>query len=278
MYNDLDLSRIDITQANQMLDSVDWVSAFNGTTDVNQMLASFIAIMKEVFIVTAPKKRRVKKHPCRFPRAILKLIWRKRRGWKDSNKHGSKELYIKACKNLKVAINTFYAEREGQLSRKQNNGAFYRYINSRLGRKQFIPSCCKSASGQLLCTHEEIANAFGLEFSSNFGSVFASCCPKGDADDQMLNCTKEDVHKYLSATPDTVPRPDGISGHLLKSIRTSIALPLWKIFQQSLFQATFPIAWKDAIVQPIYKEKGDKHLPLSYRPVSLFSVLGKTLE
>ena len=105
-----------------------------------------MVIMKEVFIVTAPKKRRLKKYPCRFPRATLKLIWRKGRAWKASKKHGSKELYIKACKNLKVAINTFYADGEGRLSRKQNNGAFYRYINAWLGRKQFIPSCCKSAS------------------------------------------------------------------------------------------------------------------------------------
>ena len=125
-----------------------------------------------------------------------------------------------------MTINTFYADREGRLSRKQKNGAIYRYINARLGRKQFIPSCCKSASSQLLCTDGEIANAFGLEFSSNFGSVHASCCPKGDADGLMLNCTIEDVHKYLPATPDTAAGPDGISGHLLKSSRTSIALPL----------------------------------------------------
>ena len=46
VYNDLSLSRIDFTQAYQMLGSVDWVSTFNGTTDVNQMLASFMVTMK----------------------------------------------------------------------------------------------------------------------------------------------------------------------------------------------------------------------------------------
>ena len=50
------------------------------------------------------------------------------------------------------------------------------------------------------------------------------------------------------------------------------------IFQQFLFQATFPAALKDAIVQPIYKGKGNKHFPSSYRHVSLCSVLGKTLD
>ena len=123
-----------------------------------------------------------------------------------------------------MVFNTFYADGEGRLSRKQNNGAFFRYINARLGRKQFIPSCCKSASGQLLCTDGEIANAFGLEFSSNFGSVLASCCPKRRWSDVEMH--NRDVHKYLFATPDTVAGPDGISGHLLKSIRTSITLSL----------------------------------------------------
>ena len=55
------------------------------------------------------------------------------------------------------------------------------------------------------------------------------------SDGLMLNCTIEDVHKYLSATPNTAAGPDGMSGHLLKSIRTSIALPMWMIFQQFLF-------------------------------------------
>lgn len=38
------------------------------------------------------------------------------------------------------------------------------------------------------------------------------------------------------------------------------------IFQQSLFQFKFPIAWKHAIAQPVYKRKGDKTVPYRIDP------------
>ena len=44
-----------------------------------------------------------------------------------------------------------------------------------------------------------------------------------------------------------------------------------------MVQGCFPSSWKDAIVVPIYKGNGPKD-KASYRPISLSSTIGKTLE
>jgi hypothetical protein len=52
---------------------------------------------------------------------------------------------------------------------------------------------------------------------------------------------------------------------------------LQKIFQVSIDTGDLPKDWRDANISSIFK-KGDKHLPETYRPVSLTSVPCKLLE
>jgi len=49
------------------------------------------------------------------------------------------------------------------------------------------------------------------------------------------------------------------------------------IFQQSLRCGTLPTQWKHAYVTPVYK-KGDRTDPKNYSPISLTSVVCKTVE
>ena len=53
----------------------------------------------------------------------------------------------------------------------------------------------------------------------------------------------------------------------------------WILFSNILFyDGIFPKIWKHAIVPPLYKGKGSRSEPGSYRPISLCSCLGKVLE
>ena len=56
-----------------------------------------------------------------------------------------------------------------------------------------------------------------------------------------------------------------------------ISLPLSIIFNQSLIDSVFPLAWKTVDVCPIFK-KDDPQLCSNYRPISLLSPTSKILE
>lgn len=71
--------------------------------------------------------------------------------------------------------------------------------------------------------------------------------------------------------------PDLLSPRLLKEGADILAEPLAFVFNQSLRQCYFPGLWKEANVSPIHK-KDDKSLPTNYRPISLLSQMGKTME
>ena len=71
--------------------------------------------------------------------------------------------------------------------------------------------------------------------------------------------------------------PDLINSRLLKEGAQHLQIPLKHLFNFSLNQCEFPAAWKRANLTPIHK-KNEKTLPNNYRPVSLLSTVGKSLE
>jgi len=72
--------------------------------------------------------------------------------------------------------------------------------------------------------------------------------------------------------------PDDISNRLLLACGSSLAISLEIIFTKSLSTGVFPKLWKTANVVPIYKNKGEKCDPSSYRPISLLSTISKIFE
>ena len=77
--------------------------------------------------------------------------------------------------------------------------------------------------------------------------------------------------------PNKASGPDMIPNHVLKEAAVEIAPFLVLLFQASLDRGILPKDWKHAYVSPIYK-KGDRSLPVNYRPVSLTCTRCKVLE
>ena len=71
--------------------------------------------------------------------------------------------------------------------------------------------------------------------------------------------------------------PDQICPCLLKEGAEQLSPSLVKIFNKSLDEGVLPLDWVSANITPVYK-KGDKHLAVNYRPISLTCILSKVLE
>ena len=70
----------------------------------------------------------------------------------------------------------------------------------------------------------------------------------------------------------------GLNVTFIKSIREIILYPLTKIINLCLQQSVFPKILKEALVIPIYKNKGDTADVSNYRPISILPVFSKIFE
>ena len=77
--------------------------------------------------------------------------------------------------------------------------------------------------------------------------------------------------------PNKAMGPDNIHPRVLKKCHNELSEPVTIIIRESFSSGTVPELWKLAKVCPKFK-KGDKMLPLNYRPVSLTCVICKIAE
>ena len=68
---------------------------------------------------------------------------------------------------------------------------------------------------------------------------------------------------------------DGLSARILRECSSELAESLSFVFNLSLAEGIYPDQWKEALINPIYKNRGNKSEPTSYRPISLLSVVSK---
>ena len=70
---------------------------------------------------------------------------------------------------------------------------------------------------------------------------------------------------------------DGIHGNMLKNCSKSLSVPLSILFQISYYNSRLPKDWKSANAVPVHK-KGSKADVENYPPISMTSIVAKTLE
>ena len=90
--------------------------------------------------------------------------------------------------------------------------------------------------------------------------------------------TTNGIQKWLEdLKPGKAAGPDNIPTWILKVCAVQIAPILQIVFTQTFNSGTLPSDWLTANIIPIYK-KGDKSLPVNYRPISLTPVCCKIME
>ncbi len=170
---------------------------------------------------------------------------------------------------------------------KKNPKAIWRYINGQSKTRRGISELHTDPTDEnssVTDNDTEKANILGEFYSSVFtrepeGNV--PRIPTCNVDHQMdrLHVTKESIAEHLqNLKVNKSPGPDNLCPYFLKHTAASISTPLHIIFSSSLESNEVPEDWKRARISSIYKNKGSRKLAGNYRPVSLTSIVCKTLE
>ena len=216
---------------------------------------------------------------------IRKCLKEKKKAWKRykmTKTERDKDVYKQWEKKTKDEVKNAKKklEREVIKDAKNNPKRFYSYINSARKTKSKIGPL-KRENGEIVADASEKAEMLNSFFSSVFvrSTKEVPIIEKKTVPEiNSIEVEEEDVREALGAIKDgSAPGPDGISTKVILELKEELVQPLTALFRASLETAKIPDEWRDAIVSPIYK-KGKKTEPNNYRPVSLTSVFGKTLE
>ena len=192
--------------------------------------------------------------------------------------------YINQRNLLKKLIRKSVRDYEQHVSANSKTSVkeFWKYVNSKLKRTTGLSNLTKP-DGTLTTSDEEICTLLNDFFISVLTkeNLKDMPVPENKNNDIFLSdiiITSKAVHdKLIKLDPHKAPGPDKIPTILLKKLAAEISIPLAIIFNKSLSEGYVPSQWKVAEVTAIFK-KGNKNLTNNYRPVSLTSVLCKTLE
>ena len=112
------------------------------------------------------------------------------------------------------------------------------------------------------------------ENTMNINDLFSGVAPFTE-----IEITNEDVLSAIKATKlNSAPGPDGLPPIFLHKCASPLLNPLKIIMKKSLLNSDIPHNWKEAVITPIYKGKGEKSDPAVYRPISLTNIIIKLLE
>ena len=181
------------------------------------------------------------------------------------------------CRRAKIRLEATVAEQA-----KKNPKSFWSYVKSKTSTRTGI-SDLKKEDGTMAKTDRDKAEVLNAFFQSVFtrepdGRLPTSPHFEFDSELTDFDITKEDVRKLLrKLKTGKAAGLDGIPPLLLVETADSLALPVSIIFQKSLEEGRIPDDWRKASVTPIFK-KGSRSSANNYRPVSLTSVLCKTME
>ena len=288
----LDWGKGDYQGIRTCLKDIDWDFEFFslGSNEINELLTSLLLNLIDKFIPKKSFKCGLRPWEKKLPRYFANRcssLWRKfklyRRTYGRNSVQALQSFYHFNQSNnlLKSELFNLQVAYEETLSttRDVKPKLFHSYIRHKkvdrpgVGPLQINGSIVENTD--LMC---EI-------FADAFSSVFVNEEPANPMPHQSssigidsIHITAELVYRRLcKLNTDSSTGPDGIHPRLLKECALELSIPLYILFKTSLDSGIVPEKWKITHVSPIFK-KGSRCEALNYRPISLSSVLCKTLE
>ena len=235
-----------------------------------------------------PKKlRRQNFKPIWMKPNVMRLIRKKQRlynHYKTTKEHKSFLEYKEIEKSVKNAVRNAKKNFEKQLAKKsrRHNKSFYSYVQNKTKIKSNVGPLLKQ-DGEITSDDIEMTEILNTYFSSVFSAEGDGPIPTLSRlpSEETLSTTFFDesdiIEKIDKMKPTTSPGTDGITSTILKELKNIICKPLAIVFNKSLKEGYVPEDWRLANVTPIFK-KGVKCKPENYRPISLTSLVCKTME
>ena len=290
----------DYEKLKNSLNEVNWEDEFNKyPDDIESQWNFFKSKLKTAEESYIPRKKVYvngklsKKFSLPLDKANLKKIKRKNRLWGKVRKELASEEQKLQYNRLRNQIRRLtrkgkkLIEKTIAANSKSNPKAFWSYTRQKMKTKSAIPDLIINDDGDqpIYATTDESKSEVLLNY---FSSVF-TIEPDNDEMpffekreylaelDNIIITEKQISDKLKKIKTNKSPGPDAIHPRVLHEIAPSITKPLSIIFQTSIRIKQIPTEWKHANISAIFK-KGSRTAPKNYRPVSLTSVICKTLE
>jgi len=167
----------------------------------------------------------------------------------------------------------------------KSKGGVWKLLNNRKSHDfQSMIKASQSSSNESELA-EEFASFFknkvnNLKRSPNSSEIFEALhdkfkdYPRWD----ITTCTPEDVARAIDDLRPTLSSgADLVPNRLIKSLKFEALDSLTSVFNKCISENVFPDVWKISKVLPTFK-KGDKTKIQNFRPVCLYSTLGKLFE
>ena len=290
-------AKADYKSINKYLSAVNWDTRFSLCTNVNEMVDILYDVIYKSMDLYIPKIKIVHglKHPPWFSHTLIKRIKEKeivRQRYKKYNNPMDEiilKLLEKRCEKLSIQCYNAYVQfTEDKVT--SNSKFFWSFLKR---KKQNITN---SYPAEMKCDNisqsggQNICNLFVSHFSSIYAQNYDSLYDYKkieqnlsiqNFDSRSLSCVHLTHSEIICAIKKLDHNKSSGSDHVspayLIHCAELLALPLEKIYNESLKTGIFPIKWKIAKIVPIFKS-GDKTNVKNYRPISILSVFGKILE
>ena len=260
-----------------LLQHVDWSSAFESCVSTNNYSVLFTNILNEAISAATRSRPQHRRHP--LPSHIAVLLRTKQNAWQIAKRTGNRLVFITARRTSKAGIRAYNRNIEQRLIYAKNNSKFFAHTSQKSGKVKHQVNITVNGA---IVSDKEAAGIFIREFANNYSSAACISFPsfqRSDPSAQLIfNSTETAIVEALAACFNSSSSPDGVTFKLLKSIMKYIVRPSNIIFQHSFYDGIFPQNWKQGIVIPVYKGRGEHTTAASYRPITMCSCLGMILE
>lgn len=276
---------------------------YDSITDLDDAVSDITNIISEARDRFVPKVK-ISDSPTPLPRFIKKLIRNKNR----LRKHDQRETNPNVRRSLRTAMNNLQEQIKiaiqahndktwnKKLSKVDNPSSDIWKLVRSLNRKSCVIPPLKNIDGSLTKDIHDQSNVLAETFHNNM-LLTSSWVPSADTagivnrsvnllsnyspnDDPILHPIRpKELWKHVrSLKSRKSPGPDSITNILLKNLPQKGIVSLTKILNGCLRTCYYPSAWKLAKVIAIKKPGKEESDPVSYRPISLLSTLGKLYE